>query len=55
MKFEVEEFMISNEEQMGNLENWSNQLEEKVLRFYVLVDKLKNELRGKMKREGQKK
>ena len=50
MKYEVQEFMVSNEEQMKNLEEWSNQLEERVLR-YVLVDKLKNEVRATIKKE----
>ena len=34
MKYEVQEFMVSNEEQMKNLEEWSNQLEERVLRCF---------------------
>ena len=41
MKYEVQQFMVSNGEQMENLEEWSNQLEERVLRYDVLVDKLK--------------
>ena len=36
---------------MENLEEWSNQLEERVLHYDVLVDKLKNEVRGTMKKE----
>ena len=51
MKDEVQEFMVFNEEQMENLEEWSNQLEESVLRYHVLVDKLKNEVRATMKME----
>ena len=51
MKYEVQEFMVSNEEQMENSEEWSNQLEERVLRYDVLVDKLKNKLRATMKKE----
>ena len=43
--------MVSNEEQLENLEEWSNQLEERMLRYNVLVDKLKNELRATMKKE----
>ena len=54
MKYEVQEFMVSNKEQMENLEAWSNYLEERVLRYDVLVDKLKNELRATMKKEKQK-
>ena len=49
-KYEVQEFIVSNKEQMENLEEWSNQLEEKVLR-YVQVGKLKNEVRASMKEE----
>ena len=30
MKYKVQEFMVSNEEQMGNLEEWSNHLEERL-------------------------
>ena len=52
IKYEVQEFMVSNEEQMENLEEWSNQLEERVRRHDVLVEKLKNELRVTMKNEG---
>ena len=48
---EVQEFMVFNKEQMDNSEEWSNQLDEKVLRYDVLVDKLKNELRAAMKKE----
>ena len=55
MKYEVEEFMVTNEEQMENLEKWSNQLEEKALRFDVLVGKLKNKSRTKMKKEEDQK
>ena len=52
MKYEVQEFMDSNVEQMdGKLEEWSNQLKESVLRYDVLADKLKNELRASMKKE----
>ena len=51
MKYEVQEFMVSNEEQMENSEEWSNQLEEKVLRYDVLVDKLKNKLRATIKKQ----
>ena len=51
MKYEVQEFMVSNEEQMENLKEWSNQLEERVLRYDVLVDKLKVEVRVAMKKE----
>ena len=51
MKYEVHEFMVSNKAQMENLEEWSNQLEERVLRYDVLVDKLKNEVRATMKKE----
>ena len=51
MKYEVHKFMVSNEEQMENLEEWSNKLEERVLRYNVLVDKLKNEVRTTMKKE----
>ena len=51
MKYEVHEFMVSNKAQMKNLEEWSNQLEERVLRYDVLVDKLKNEVRATMKKE----
>ena len=51
MKYEVQEFMVSNAEQIENLEEWSNQLEERVLHYDVLVDKLKNELRATMKKE----
>ena len=51
MKYKVQEFMVSNEEQMENSEEWLNQLEERVLRYDVLVDKLKNELRATMKKE----
>ena len=36
---------------MENLEEWPNQLEEKVLRYDVLVDKLTNELRTTVKKE----
>ena len=54
MKYEVQEFMVSNEEQLENLEGWSNQLEERMLRYDVLVDKLKNELRATMKKENIK-
>ena len=36
---------------MENLEEWLNQLEERVLHYDVLVDKLKNEVRGTMKKE----
>ena len=51
MKYELQEFMVSNEEQLENFEEWSNQLEERMLRYDVLVDKLKNELRATMKKE----
>ena len=44
VKYEVQEFLVSNEYQMENLEECSNQLEERVLRYDVLVDKLKNEV-----------
>ena len=40
--------MVSNEEQM---QEWSKQLEEGVLRYDVFVEKLKNELRATMKKE----
>ena len=43
--------MVSNEEQIENLEEWLNQLEERVLRYDVLVEKLKKELRLTMKKE----
>ena len=36
---------------MENLEEWSNQLEERVLCYDVLDDKLKNEFRATMKKE----
>ena len=49
MKYEVQEFMVSNKEQRGNLEEWSNQSEERVLRYDALVDKLKNKLRATIK------
>ena len=48
---EVQEFMVSNEEQIENSEEQSNQLEERVLRYDVFVDKLKNELEVTMKKE----
>ena len=52
MKYEVqEEFMVSNEEQIENLGEWSNQFEENVLRYDFLFDKLKNELKAAMKKE----
>ena len=51
MKYEVQEFMVSNEEQTENLREWSNQFEEKVLRYDFLFDKLKNELKAVMKKE----
>ena len=51
IKYEVQEFMVSNEEQIENLEERLNQLEERVLRYDVLVEKLKNELRLTMKEE----
>ena len=52
MKYEVqEEFMVSNEEQIENLGEWSSQFEEKVLRYDFLFDKLKNELKAAMKKE----
>ena len=52
MKYEVqEEFMVSNEEQIENLGEWSNQFEEKVLRYDFLFDKLKNQLKAAMKKE----
>ena len=40
---------------MENLEEWSNQLEERVLRYDVLVDKLKNELKASIKKEEDQK
>ena len=43
--------MVSDKEQMENLEEWSNLLEERVLRYDVLVDKLKNELRATVQKE----
>ena len=43
--------MVSNEELIENLEEWLNQLEERVLRYDFLVEKLKNELRLTMKKE----
>ena len=55
MKYEVQEFMVSNEKQMENMEEWSNQLEERVLHYDVLIDKLKNKLRATMKKEDQEK
>ena len=55
MRYDVQEFMVSNEEHMENLQKWSNQLEERVLCYDVLVDKLKNQLRVTMKREDQEK
>ena len=55
MKYEVQEFMVSNEKQMENMEEWSNQLEERVLRYDGLIDKLKNKLRATMKKEDQEK
>ena len=51
MKYEVQEFMVSNEQQMENLEEWSSQLEERVLHYDDLVDKSKNELKATMKKE----
>ena len=51
MKCEVQEFMVSNDEQMENLEKWSSKLEERVLRNDVLVYKLRNEVRPTMKKE----
>ena len=51
IKYEVQEFMVSNEEQIENLEEWLNQLGERVLRYDVLVEKLKKELRLTMKKE----
>ena len=48
-KYEGQEFMVSNKEQRENLEEWSNQLEERMLRYDNLVDKLKNKLRATMK------
>ena len=51
IKYEVQEFMVSNEEQMKNLEEQSNQLEERVLPYDILVDKLKKELEVTMKKE----
>ena len=33
IKYEVQEFMVSNEELIENLEEWLNQLEERVLRY----------------------
>ena len=51
IKYEVQEFMVSNEELIENLEEWLNQLEERVLRYDFLVEKLKNELRLTMKKE----
>ena len=51
MKYEVQEFMVSNEQQMENLEEWSSQLEERVLHYDDLVDKSKNELKETMKKE----
>ena len=47
--------MVSNEKQMENMEEWSNQLEERVLHYDVLIDKLKNKLRATMKKEDQEK
>ena len=55
MKYEVQEFMVSNEKQMENMEEWSNQLEERVLHYDVLIDKLKNKLTATMKKEDQEK
>ena len=43
--------MVSNEELTENFEEWLNQLEERVLRYDFLVEKLKNELRLTMKKE----
>ena len=40
---------------MENLEEWSNQLEERVLRYDVLVDKLRNELKASIKKEEDQK
>ena len=34
MKYQVQEFMVSNKQQMENLGQWSNQLEERELRYY---------------------
>ena len=51
MKYEVQEFMVSNDEQMENLEKWSSKLEERVLCNDVLVYKLRNEVRPTMKKE----
>ena len=53
IKYEVQEFMVSNEELIENLEEWLNQLEERVLRYDFLVEKLKNELRLTMKKEAE--
>ena len=33
------------------MEEWPNRLEEKVFRYDVLVDKLKNEIRAALKKE----
>ena len=51
VEYEVPEFKVSNKQQMENFKEWSNQLEEKVLRYDVLVDKLKNKVRAAMKKE----
>ena len=51
VKEAVRKFMVSDKEQMENLEEWSNLLEERVLRYDVLVDKLKNELRATVQKE----
>ena len=48
MKYKVQKIIVFNEEQMENFEEWSNQLEERVLRYDVLVDKFTKELRTTM-------
>ena len=48
MKYKVQKIVVFNEEQMENFEEWSNQLEERVLRYDVLVDKFTKELRTAM-------
>ena len=51
MKYEVQKIIVFNEEQMENFQEWSNQLEERVLHYDILVDKFKKELRATMNEE----
>ena len=48
MKYKVQKIIVFNEEQMEKFEELSNQLEERVLRYDVLVDKFTKELRTTM-------